>query len=1284
MAENDNTILIDVAFETGDLEARAARIRAEIGLLQSANKALKKDVDAATESSAESAKQLALNTEAIKLDKAELKLLDQQIVNAEKSNEQYTRSVDDIRSEIDSARENLANLTAEQKTLTLTLMAGGEGYEETKKQLDEVNLAIEEQGKELVALEGEIVNAEKSNEQYTRSVDDIRSEIDSARENLANLTAEQKTLTLTLMAGGEGYEETKKQLDEVNLAIEEQGKELVSLEGEVARAIVSTKTYGDSLMGMRAELSSLQNEYAALSVAERESAKGTELLGHIQELRVEVGNLESSMGNSQRNVGNYTSSIEQALKNMETTGGVNLKSLTGSVQSFGKVFETGDLEARAARIRAEIGLLQSANKALKKDVDAATESSAESAKQLALNTEAIKLNKAELKMLDQQIVNAEKSNEQYSRSVDDVRSEIDSARENLANLTAEQKTLTLALMAGGEGYEENKKQLDAVNLAIEEQGKELVALEGEIAQAVVTTGTYNDSLIGMRAELSSLQNEYATLSAAERDSAKGTELLEHIQELRVEVGNLESSMGNNQRNVGNYTGSIEQALKNMGTTGGVNLKSLTGSVQSFGKVFVTYPLNVITALLTAIMTVIKGVTDAFKKNDDAMTQLQAAFSAFEPVLKLVSDAFQALAGVIAKVVTAVTDVATSIIGKLIPSYKQAADAARELVLAQDALEESERAYTVNSAQRAAEISRLRNEAQDKDKSLDERRKALQQAIALEREDLAEQRRIASERLRIAQEQAQRENDTSDATKNNIANLQAAVFNAEKNYEDGIRRLNSSLQSFNEAEKNATNAAVKAAAERKRAADEAAQAEADAYAKEVEDLNNRQQVAAIEAVQLRLNETRRGSEEEYQLRLQLLDMQRSAELQNTELLESERANIEEKYRQQEEQAAKELNNRQQAVAIEAVQLRLNETQRGSEEEYQLRLQLLDMQRSAELQNTELLESERANIEEKYRQQEEQARLTREAGQYTELLNNMRTYLDARQAEIEQGMQAELAAIDTSYKTREQIEAEAALIQSQARLAQAEEYYNYLAQLTEEERSILFPEEGGFEQELANSLQNIATLTEETKQKTKDLADANTKSWKESAKGIAGSTSQIIGDIGSLTGESEKAAFAQQGITAVETTLANAKAIAEGVANAMSLPFPSNLAAMATTIAAIAAQFSTVTSLINQGKQAFAAGGIVAGNSYSGDKVSASLNSGEMVLTEEQQARLFEMANSGNSAGGGNYAGGMDYELLTDSLSEAVAQQPAPVMDYKEFTSFQKRTALYVEKSNIRTK
>ena len=42
-------------------------------------------------------------------------------------------------------------------------------------------------------------------------------------------------------------------------------------------------------------------------------------------------------------------------------------------------------------------------------------------------------------------------------------------------------------------------------------------------------------------------------------------------------------------------------------------------------------------------------------------------------------------------------------------------------------------------------------------------------------------------------------------------------------------------------------------------------------------------------------------------------------------------------------------------------------------------------------------------------------------------------------------------------------------------------------------------------------------------------------------------------------------------------------------------------------------------------AFATGGIVGGTSYTGDKVSARVNSGEMIINREQQRRLFEQAN-----------------------------------------------------------
>ena len=50
------------------------------------------------------------------------------------------------------------------------------------------------------------------------------------------------------------------------------------------------------------------------------------------------------------------------------------------------------------------------------------------------------------------------------------------------------------------------------------------------------------------------------------------------------------------------------------------------------------------------------------------------------------------------------------------------------------------------------------------------------------------------------------------------------------------------------------------------------------------------------------------------------------------------------------------------------------------------------------------------------------------------------------------------------------------------------------------------------------------------------------------------------------------------------------------------------------------------------QKFAHGGIVAGNNFAGDQVTAQVNSGEMVLNKSQQANLFNMANSGGSNSG----------------------------------------------------
>ena len=74
-----------------------------------------------------------------------------------------------------------------------------------------------------------------------------------------------------------------------------------------------------------------------------------------------------------------------------------------------------------------------------------------------------------------------------------------------------------------------------------------------------------------------------------------------------------------------------------------------------------------------------------------------------------------------------------------------------------------------------------------------------------------------------------------------------------------------------------------------------------------------------------------------------------------------------------------------------------------------------------------------------------------------------------------------------------------------------------------------------------------------------------------------------------------------------------------------------------IAAVVAIAGTVASAIASaqklGNMKFATGGIVPGNSYTGDRVVASVNSGEMILNKRQQNTLFRAINSGSIVGSG---------------------------------------------------
>lgn len=89
---------------------------------------------------------------------------------------------------------------------------------------------------------------------------------------------------------------------------------------------------------------------------------------------------------------------------------------------------------------------------------------------------------------------------------------------------------------------------------------------------------------------------------------------------------------------------------------------------------------------------------------------------------------------------------------------------------------------------------------------------------------------------------------------------------------------------------------------------------------------------------------------------------------------------------------------------------------------------------------------------------------------------------------------------------------------------------------------------------------------------------------------------------------------------------AEAMASGVAGAAKMPYPASIGAIASIVGAVLATFASIYSAINNAGK-YAGGGTIPGNSYSGDKLLARVNSGEMILNQHQQKNLFDLLDRG---------------------------------------------------------
>lgn len=150
--------------------------------------------------------------------------------------------------------------------------------------------------------------------------------------------------------------------------------------------------------------------------------------------------------------------------------------------------------------------------------------------------------------------------------------------------------------------------------------------------------------------------------------------------------------------------------------------------------------------------------------------------------------------------------------------------------------------------------------------------------------------------------------------------------------------------------------------------------------------------------------------------------------------------------------------------------------------------------------------------------------------------------------------------------------------------------------------------------------------------KALAEEEFNTQKAKWEALGGVMQSLSGLIEEFGAESKAAAVAAKAMALGEIAVKTGVALAGGVAQAQSVPFPANLVAIATTVATVLANIASATKMVKSAK--FATGGYVSGaGSGTSDSIPAQLSNGESVNNARSTAMFAPIYSSLNQMGGG---------------------------------------------------
>lgn len=850
------------------------------------------------------------------------------------------------------------------------------------------------------------------------------------------------------------------------------------------------------------------------------------------------------------------------------------------------------------------------------------------------------------------------------KAIAEYQTKIDAARDA-------EKNLKKQLKDGEISRQQYNEEMAASKIAIADYNDAIRIINKTVQNQIKQEKEQEGSLKALRAELSNLTAEYDALSEAERKSVSGEELKNKINEVTDALKGGEEETQRYYRNVGNYEEAIKSAVSSnipfIGTLiqtqdemGSVKAGAVAAgaAVKNFSKTLLALLANPIVAILTAISVVIMAVAKGIKSSEENTSRWNAVLAPLKMVLDAVGKVLQIVASGILSVVEAggkmmgwITKQLEKlpVLGKYVAEVNKENERYIAMAKEQAVIDRDTRNLQVQNAKNALQIATLKAKADDElNVSAKERMEAIREANRLEEEASKKNYELAKRRYELmVQQNAMAENtkETNDA----IAQAEVEMYNALTEYQDKrgelLGREVSLANEIKSAEKEKSDAA-KAASEKavaiKQKELEAVRAAEDAMLTLVKDKREqaRKEIELTYSRQIEDLRARLKTESDLTVKAQqaindqikALEQQKAAELQKLS----------------EEELQKEIDNRTKLISLQ-----LEAVKKGSEQEYQLRMQQLFAQRDAELADKELTEQMKLAIVDKYDKQMDDLILQRE-----------QEISEKQQEAVRLRMENEIMQLQQSGAS------ELEILQEQA--SQKLELLNSIQQ-----------QEGESEEEFLN---RKLQANQEYIDAKKAIADKEVEIEQVKFQAIETITSGLSSAFETLGENNKTFAILSKTLALAEIAINTGKALAAGIAQAQSVPFPANLAAIATTVATILSNIAVATKTVKSAK--FATGGLVTGpGTGTSDSIPAQLSNGESVMTARATSMFAPLLSSFNQMGGGvpiNVTQTSSQALGEDMLARAVAkgvQSMRPVVSVEEITSVSNRVKVLENLGNV---